>query len=216
MYWPTTGVPPVVCTLAVTVWSVPIGPMESSGAIVTAADVTSIDDPAMRTYASPHALSPVAGSIPRVGCDVVSVATASALQSDVNVGKDSCTEQPQPCSEAVVRSANAAFDAISETLPSHGGNGSMVQIPDPALDRGYQRQHVGRLAVTRRVEVHAGAAHLGCGEGDAFTNHGTSRPERREVCEVVKHGIDSYDHSVACGGSPAGRAENDRAERRRA
>ena len=84
-------------------------------------------------YASPHAFRPVPGSTPQVGFSVVSVATANALQSDGKVGNASCTEQLQPCSDAVVRSENDGFDAISDTAPPHGGLASIVQLPAPAL-----------------------------------------------------------------------------------
>ena len=96
-------------------------------------ELTTIDDPAIRMYASPQAFDPVPGSTPQVGWLVVSVATASALQSVVKVGNDSCAEQLQPCSDAVVRSENDGFDAISETLPPHGGVASIVQAPPPEL-----------------------------------------------------------------------------------
>ena len=60
-------------------------------------DLTMIADPAMRIYASPHALRPVPGSMPHVGCvSDGSVATASALQSVGNAGNETWTEQLQP------------------------------------------------------------------------------------------------------------------------
>lgn len=49
------------------------------------------------------------------------------------MGNDSCTEQLHPCNEVVVRSEKAGFDAISETLPPHGGLVSIVQDPAPVL-----------------------------------------------------------------------------------
>ena len=96
-------------------------------------EMTTIEDPAISRYASPHALAPVLGSTPHVGWLGVSVATANALQSDLNVGNDSWTEQPHPSRLAVVKSENDGFDAISETAPPQGGVPSIVHVPEPSL-----------------------------------------------------------------------------------
>ena len=92
-------------------------------------DSTTIEAPAMRTYASPQAFSPVPGSTPQVGCVVVSVATASALKSAGTSGTTHGRSSPTG-SDAVVRSAKAGCAAISDTAPPQGGRrpASMRQL----------------------------------------------------------------------------------------
>ena len=65
-----------------------------SGATAMLPETTTIDEPAIRMYASPQALNPVPGSIPQTGRVAASVATARGFQSLGKVGNVSCTEQP--------------------------------------------------------------------------------------------------------------------------
>jgi hypothetical protein len=121
-------------TLAVTVASPPAVSVWVSGLIEMFGAVVTMACPAIRMYASPQAVVFVPGSVPHVGCvSVASVATASALQSVLKLGKVSWTEQPQFERSLSLKLANAEFDAIRAMAPAQGGLGFSDQVPVPTL-----------------------------------------------------------------------------------
>ena len=124
---PLRGLSSGLVTVAVTVWVVPTGFVASVGSKTRFGASTTMPEPAIRMYASPHTEGPVSTSVPHVGLVGVSVATASADQSVGKVGNDSWTEQPQPCRLALVSVENWAAFAISDTEPPQGGVRFCVQ-----------------------------------------------------------------------------------------